>query len=148
MIPLVYKAARSMFAADSGAGGLTTLLTGGYFTQLAPTTAVPPFMVGSVQADGETDSFGGNGSVGFFAFNIYTPKTNTSTGAAYSIGTQDEPIISRLMTVYHNKSTTATFNGLTWTVSFKRSSGIGIPESDFAWHHAEVYQVTCFPTTV
>ena len=147
MIPLVYKAARSMYAADSGVGGLTTLLTGGYFTQLAPTTAVPPFMVGSIQADGERDSFGGNGSVGFFAFNIYTPKT-AAGGAALSIGTQDEPIISRLMTVFHNKSTTATFNGLTWTVSFKRSSGIGVPESDFAWHHAEVYQVTCFPTTV
>lgn len=146
MIPLVYKAVESMYAADNGAGGLTTLLTGGYFIQIAPSTTTPPFMVGSVQADGETDSFGGNGSQGFFAFNVYTPR-NSSTGAALGLAST-ETIISRLMTVYHNKSTTATFNGLTWTISFKRSSGIGVPESDFAWHHAEVYQVTCFPTTV
>lgn len=148
MIPAVYKAAQSMYAADTTPTvGLVALLNGGYFTQLAPATATPSFMVGSVQADGESDSFGGNGSIGYFAFNIYTPKTDAS-GNALSIGTRDEPIISRLMTVYHNKSTTATFNGLTWNVSFKRSSGIGIPESDYVWHHAEVYQVTCFPTTV
>lgn len=136
-----------MYAADTTpVVGLVALLTGGYFTQLAPTTAVPSFMVGSVQADGESDSFGGNGSIGYFAFNIYTPKTSAG-GAALGIGTLDEPIISRLMTVYHNKQTTATFNGLTWNVFFKRSSGIGIPESDFAWHHAETYMVTCFPST-
>lgn len=136
-----------MYAADSGVGGLVGLLTGGYYTVLAPTPAAPPFVVGSVQSNAETDSFGGDGTSGTFAFNIYTPRDD-GAGAAIGIGVGEEPIIARLRTVFHNKSTTVTFAGLTWNVFFKASSSIGIPEEDYAWHHVEVYRVTCFPTTV
>ena len=137
-----------MYAADTTPTvGLVALLTGGYYTQEGPTTAaVPPYMIGSVQASAEMDSFGGDGSTGYFAFNIYTPKVS-GAGAAISIGPTSDTIIARLRTVFHNQSTTVTFAGVTWRVSFKASSGIAIPESDFAWHHAEVYQVTCFPST-
>jgi len=135
-----------MYAADTGAGGLVPLLTGGYFAPTAPSGTAPPYMTGHVQADGESDSFGGNGSIGYFAFGIYTPKTDSS-GNAIGFGTDSEPIIARLMTVFHNQSTTVTFGGLTWNVFFKRSSGIEIPEADFAWHHAETYLVTCFPAS-
>lgn len=134
-----------MYAADTTPTiGLVALLTGGYFTIEAPTIKVPPYAVGHAQASGEDDSFGSNGSVGYFAFNIYTPKTDSS-GAALGVGTLDEPIIARLRTVFHNKSTQVTFAGITWNVFFKASSGIGVPEGDFAWHHAETYQVTCLP---
>lgn len=84
--------------------------------------------------------------MGYFAFNIYTPKVD-SLGNAISIGPVADSIIARLRTVFHNQSTTVTFNSITWRVFFKASSGIAIPEDDFAWHHAEVYQVTCFPST-
>lgn len=148
MIPALYKAAQALYAADTTpTTGLVALLTGGYYTQEGPTTsATPPYVIGSVQASAEMDTFGSDGSMGYFAFNIYTPKVD-SLGNAISIGPVADSIIARLRTVFHNQSTTVTFNSITWRVFFKASSGIAIPEDDFAWHHAEVYQVTCFPST-
>jgi len=150
LIPAVYKAVETLVVADTTpVVGLVALLTGGYWaieTSANGSNGVPPYVVGSVQADVELDSFGGNGSTGYFTFNVYVPKYDSNNNAV-SFGAATEAILSRLMTVFHNQNTTATFNGVTWRVFFKRSSGIAVPEKQFAWHHAETYMVTCFPST-
>ncbi len=144
MIPAVYKAVQSLFAADTGTGHLVDLLTNGYYVGVAPVTAVPPFMVGNVQSSGEDDAFGSDGSTGLFAFNVYTPRVDSS-GNAVSIGPNADAIIARLRTVYHKQQVTVDFNGINWIVTFQASSGIMVPEAAFAFHHAEVYRFTCYP---
>jgi len=144
VIPAVYKAAQALYAADTGTGHLVDLLTGGFFAGVGPVTAVPPYCIGSVQASGEQDAFGSDGSVGYFAFNVYTPRVDGS-GNAVSIGPVADSIIARLRTVFHKQQTTVSFNGINWYVTFQASSGVMVPEAAFAFHHAEIYRFTCYP---
>lgn len=146
MIPALYKAAQSLYAADTGAGSLVTMLTGGYYTAIGPVTTTPPYMIGSVQASVEEDAFGSDGSLGYFAFNIYTVSTSTNNGRV-SVGPVADLVIARLRTVFHKKQTTVSFAGLNWVVSYQASSGLFVPESQFAHHHIEIYRTTCMPVT-
>jgi len=144
LIPAVRKAAYALFAADVGAGGLVSLVTGGLWSEQPPDGTSAPYVVGNFQSSVEEDAFGNDGSYGAYSFNIYTPK-NDSGGDAASVNTAAESIIGRIRTVYQRQTQTVAFNGSNWKVYFQAESSLVIPERDTFWHHVEIYRFHCYP---
>lgn len=132
--PATWQAVYARYLADTGTGGLhhasAPIITAMYL-EVAPETAVYPYVVFTVQDDTQSNTLGKSRTEVFVSFNVYTSKDSNLVAM---VG-----IMNRLRTVY-DRWIPSGVTGYEFE-TFQRRGGRMIPSDIDAWHFADEYVV-------